>query len=79
MLARECRPVYAEATMTASDIARNDWVDRLLPSAARPYARLMRLDRPIGTWLLLLPCWWGLALGWQATGKALPVLDLRWL
>ena len=79
MLARECRPVYAEATMTASDIARNDWVDRLLPSAARPYARLMRLDRPIGTWLLLLPCWWGLALGWQATGKALPVLDLLWL
>ncbi|UUX51970.1 4-hydroxybenzoate octaprenyltransferase [Nisaea acidiphila] len=65
--------------MTASDIARNDWVDRLLPTGLRPYARLMRLDRPIGTWLLLLPCWWGLALGWQATDKALPVLDLIWL
>lgn len=65
--------------MTASDIARNDWVDRLLPTGLRPYARLMRLDRPIGTWLLLLPCWWGLALGWQATGKALPALDLVWL
>lgn len=34
-----------------------------LPPAALPYALLMRLDRPIGTWLLLLPGWWALALG----------------
>ncbi len=33
-----------------------------LPAFAEPYARLMRLDRPIGTWLLLLPCWWSVAL-----------------
>jgi 4-hydroxybenzoate polyprenyltransferase len=33
-----------------------------LPEKWRPYARLMRLDKPIGTWLLLLPCWWGVAL-----------------
>jgi len=46
----------------ASDIRAGDWVDRFLPEAARPYARLARLDRPIGTWLLLLPCWWGTAL-----------------
>lgn len=65
--------------MTASDITSNDWVDRLLPGAARPYARLMRLDRPIGTWLLLLPCWWGLALGWQDGGKAMPLGELLWL
>ena len=51
---------------TASDIPRGNWVDRVLPAPWRPYARLMRLDRPIGTWLLLLPCWWGLALGWRA-------------
>ncbi len=44
------------------DIPLGGWVDRWLPAAARPYARLMRLDRPIGTWLLLLPCWWGIAL-----------------
>src|SRR5690606_18649355 len=31
-------------------------------SAARPYARLARLDRPIGTWLLLFPGWWAIAL-----------------
>jgi 4-hydroxybenzoate polyprenyltransferase len=46
----------------ASDIPRGAWVDRLLPPGARPYARLARLDRPIGTWLLLFPCWWGIAL-----------------
>lgn len=33
-----------------------------LPPGLRPYAQLMRLDKPIGTWLLLLPCWWSLAL-----------------
>ncbi len=47
---------------TASDIPRQSWITRLLPRAAVPYARLMRADRPIGTWLLLLPCWWGAAL-----------------
>jgi 4-hydroxybenzoate polyprenyltransferase len=49
-----------------TDIPRGSWVDRLLPAAVRPYARLMRLDRPIGTWLLLFPCWWGLWLGVSA-------------
>lgn len=44
-----------------TDIARGGWTDRL-PARARPFARLMRLDRPIGTWLLLFPCWWGTAL-----------------
>jgi 4-hydroxybenzoate polyprenyltransferase len=33
-----------------------------LPNAVRPYASLMRLDRPIGTWLLYWPCAWGVAL-----------------
>jgi 4-hydroxybenzoate polyprenyltransferase len=45
-----------------SDIDRSDWVERYLPVRARPYARLARLDRPIGTWLLLFPGWWGIAL-----------------
>jgi 4-hydroxybenzoate polyprenyltransferase len=51
----------------ASDIPLGNWVDRFVPAAARPYFRLARLDRPIGTWLLLIPCWWGAALagdGW---------------
>ena len=45
-----------------SDIRAGDWVERWLPAGVRPYARLARLDRPIGTWLLLFPGWWGIAL-----------------
>jgi 4-hydroxybenzoate polyprenyltransferase len=39
-----------------------NWVDSLAPAWARPYLRLARLDRPIGSWLLLLPCWWSVGL-----------------
>jgi 4-hydroxybenzoate polyprenyltransferase len=46
----------------ASDIRPGDWVGRYLPRRIQPYARLARLDRPIGTWLLLFPGWWGIAL-----------------
>jgi 4-hydroxybenzoate polyprenyltransferase len=45
-----------------SDISSTDWVERWLPASTRPYARLARLDRPIGTWLLLFPGWWGIAI-----------------
>ena len=44
-----------------SDAVTGNWVDRHAPAATRPYLRLSRADRPIGTWLLLIPCWWGLA------------------
>ncbi|TDK43777.1 4-hydroxybenzoate octaprenyltransferase [Antarcticimicrobium luteum] len=53
----------ATASGQVADAVRGNWVDRLAPEATRPYLRLSRADRPIGTWLLLLPCWWGLALG----------------
>ncbi len=42
--------------------ATGNWVDTLAPAPLRPYLRLARLDRPIGSWLLLLPCWWSTAL-----------------
>jgi 4-hydroxybenzoate polyprenyltransferase len=42
--------------------ATGNWVDTSAPSWSRPYLRLARLDRPIGSWLLLMPCWWSLAL-----------------
>ena len=58
----------------ASDIRADHWTLRLAPRAARPYLRLIRLDRPIGTWLLLLPGWWGLALAAGVT--ALLTTDL---
>ncbi|REC55887.1 4-hydroxybenzoate octaprenyltransferase [Rhodosalinus sediminis] len=55
-----------------ADAVSGNWVDRRAPAAWRPYLRLSRADRPIGTWLLLLPCWWGLTLGILATGSARP-------
>jgi 4-hydroxybenzoate polyprenyltransferase len=49
------------ATARVSD-ATDNWVDTRAPLWSRPYLRLSRLDRPIGSWLLLLPCWWSAAL-----------------
>jgi 4-hydroxybenzoate polyprenyltransferase len=46
-----------------TDIDRQHWSLRYLPAWARPYGRLSRWDRPIGIWLLMLPCWWSAALG----------------
>jgi 4-hydroxybenzoate polyprenyltransferase len=48
-----------------------NWVDSHAPGWARPYLRLARLDRPIGSWLLLIPCWW--SLGLAAVHAAEPV------
>ncbi|APX16698.1 4-hydroxybenzoate octaprenyltransferase [Phaeobacter inhibens] len=45
-----------------ADAVKGNWVDRYAPEWSRPYLRLSRADRPIGTWLLLIPCWWGLML-----------------
>src|ERR1700737_1611356 len=42
--------------------ATGNWVDTRAPPWSRPYLRLSRLDRPIGSWLLLIPCWWSAAL-----------------
>jgi 4-hydroxybenzoate polyprenyltransferase len=42
--------------------AAGNWVDTRAPQRSRPYLRLSRLDRPIGSWLLLMPCWWSAAL-----------------
>ncbi|ABD06557.1 4-hydroxybenzoate octaprenyltransferase [Rhodopseudomonas palustris HaA2] len=49
------------ATAPVADSTGN-WVDRHAPEWSRPYLRLARFDRPIGSWLLLMPCWWSAAL-----------------
>jgi 4-hydroxybenzoate polyprenyltransferase len=49
------------ASMRVAD-ATGNWVDTRAPQWSRPYLRLSRLDRPIGSWLLLMPCWWSAAL-----------------
>ncbi len=51
----------SEAPGRVADSTGN-WVDNLAPTWTRPYLRLARADRPIGSWLLLLPCWWSSAL-----------------
>jgi 4-hydroxybenzoate polyprenyltransferase len=51
----------SEAAARVAD-ATGNWVDTRAPQWSRPYLRLSRLDRPIGSWLLLMPCWWSAAL-----------------
>src|SRR3954452_4064072 len=48
--------------------ATGNWVDSRAPLWARPYLRLSRLDRPIGSWLLLMPCCWSAALAAAVIG-----------
>ncbi len=59
-----------------ADAVRGNWVDRFAPSRSRPYLRLSRADRPIGTWLLLLPCWWGVTLAAAADPAGANPFDL---
>lgn len=73
-----------------ADATDLNWVDRFCPIWSRPYLRLSRADRPAGTWLLLIPCWWGLLLailidpaglqpkdGWIAIGCAIGAFLMR--
>src|SRR6201989_1766846 len=56
--------------------ATGNWVDTRAPLWSRPYLRLARYDRPIGSWLLLMPCWWSAAL---AAGIARDVSQLAFV
>jgi 4-hydroxybenzoate polyprenyltransferase len=51
----------SDAATRVADSTGN-WVDTVAPAWSRPYLRLARFDRPIGSWLLLMPCWWSAAL-----------------
>jgi len=61
-------------TESVADAPRGNWVDTWAPAPTRPYLRMIRADRPIGTWLLLWPCWWSTALAAVAAGDAVPNL-----
>ncbi|MGJ8621998.1 MAG: 4-hydroxybenzoate octaprenyltransferase [Yoonia sp.] len=63
-------PQTPEPNGTVADAVKDNWVDRFAPKPTRPYLRLSRADRPIGTWLLYLPCLWGLSLAVLATDSA---------
>jgi 4-hydroxybenzoate polyprenyltransferase len=58
-----------------ADTALPGWLGSL-PAAWRPYAMLARLDRPVGIWLLFLPCVIGLA--FQRLSSGLFLADLAW-
>ncbi|MGY3484933.1 4-hydroxybenzoate polyprenyltransferase [Bradyrhizobium sp. USDA 4011] len=62
----------SEVSARVADSTGN-WVDTHAPVWSRPYLRLARYDRPIGSWLLLMPCWWSAAL---AAGVAHDVRSL---
>lgn len=70
-------PEGGTTTGTVADAPKDNWVDRFAPPATRPYLRLSRADRPIGTWLLWIPCLWAIALAAASTG-GFTALDL-WL
>ncbi len=55
-------PATQAAAPVLPDARRGNWVDAVAPGLTRPYLKLARLDRPIGSWLLLLPCWWAASL-----------------
>ena len=53
----------AQRHIKAPDSNQQNIISQITPSRLIPYVQLMRLDRPIGIWLLLFPSWWGLVLG----------------
>jgi 4-hydroxybenzoate polyprenyltransferase len=67
----------SDSTARVAD-ATGNWVDTHAPPWSRPYLRLCRLDRPIGSWLLLMPCWWSAALaaGIAHDARSLPLTVL---
>lgn len=56
------KPPGMPEDVKVADAPRGNWVDVYAPPVTRPYLRLSRADRPIGTWLLLIPCLWAIAL-----------------
>lgn len=62
-------PEAAPSSETAvADAPKGNWVDLYAPDWSKPWLRLSRADRPIGTWLLFIPCLWGIALAALAGG-----------
>ncbi|GFR93609.1 4-hydroxybenzoate polyprenyltransferase, mitochondrial [Elysia marginata] len=51
--------------VSRSHLSTASWLVQSCPKAVQPYLRLIRMDKPIGTWLLFWPCTWSIALASQ--------------
>jgi 4-hydroxybenzoate polyprenyltransferase len=71
-------PVQGKASAVADADAGN-WVDRFAPASLVPYLRLARADRPIGFFLLALPCFWSVSLAGRSIDEPYPDLWLMFL
>ena len=67
-------PMPSSQADIIADAPRDNWVDKYAPSPVKPYMKLARFDRPIGTWLLLIPCWWSQSLAELHQGSSYPNL-----
>ena len=72
------KPAVTKERESLPDAVEGSWVNTQAPAFSRPYLRLSRMDRPIGSWLLLLPCWWSLSLAIIADPSTRRVEDI-WL
>jgi 4-hydroxybenzoate polyprenyltransferase len=70
------RPPPQGKASGVADAGAHNWVDRFAPAALVPYLRLARADRPIGFFLLALPCFWSMSLAGRSIGEAYPDLWL---
>ncbi len=66
------RPLPQGKASAVADASARNWVDRFAPAALVPYLRLARADRPIGFFLLALPCFWSVSLAARSIGEAYP-------
>jgi 4-hydroxybenzoate polyprenyltransferase len=66
------RPVSQGKARSVTDAAPTNWVDRFAPQPLVPYLRLARADRPVGFFLLALPCFWSVALAGRSADAPYP-------
>jgi 4-hydroxybenzoate polyprenyltransferase len=62
-----------------ADADVGNWVDRFAPASLVTYLRLARVDRPIGFFLLALPCFWSVSLAGRSVDESYPDLRLLFL
>ena len=73
------RPPAQGKASAVADADAGNWVDRFAPASLVPYLRLARADRPIGFFLLALPCFWSVSLAGRSIDESYPDLWLLFL